>query len=340
MDRFAKDPAFSKAVTTIITGDQKSTRSALGVAMDAARCTLAVTMASSGQAFREFEQAGWESARVVAKYHEHLSGVTTQSVEALLDAAGIRSGSRILDVATGAGYIAGAAAQRGADAIGIDFSAVQVQMACDRYPSVRFEQADAEALPFDPQSFDAVVNGFGMHHFPNPDIALREAFRVLKAGGRIAFTVWDKSAVGFGAVYAAIRAHGSLDVGLPTGPNFFFLSECVKYPTRVYRFTGRPLHVRLAAGTCPFPARNLQTLNGWPRWRKIQPKLQPHLATRSLTARIEMCPMQLPPDLTRIPIGLSLINFSLANTREIRTRAKHARRLIVFSKSAFDTSSI
>ena len=195
------------------------------VAVDAVRCTLAVTMASSGQAFREFERAGWESASVVAKYHEHISSVTTQSVEALLDAAGIRSGSRVLDVATGAGYIAGAAAQRGADAIGIDFSAVQVQMARDRYPSVRFEEGDAEALPFDPQSFDAVVSGFGMCHFPNPDIALREAFRVLKAGGRIAFTVWDKNAVGFGAVYTAIRAHGSLNVGLPTGPNFFFLSD-------------------------------------------------------------------------------------------------------------------
>jgi SAM-dependent methyltransferase len=197
------------------------------VAVDAARCTLAVTMASSGQAFREFEQAGWESASVVAKYHEHISSVTTQSVEALLDAAGIRSGSRVLDVATGAGYIAGAAAQRGADAIGIDFSAVQVQMARDRYPSVRFEEGDAEALPFDPQSFDAVVSGFGMCHFPNPDIALREAFRVLKAGGRIAFTVWDipERAVGFGTVYAAIRAHGSLEVGLPAGPNFFLLSD-------------------------------------------------------------------------------------------------------------------
>ena len=125
-------------------------------------------MANSDRSFREFEQAGWENAGVVANYHEHLSGVTTQSVEALLDAAGIRGGSRVLDVATGAGYIAGAAAQRGADAIAIDFSAAQVRMARDRYPTVRFEQADAEALPFDPQSFDAVVNGFGMCHLPEP----------------------------------------------------------------------------------------------------------------------------------------------------------------------------
>jgi len=184
-------------------------------------------MVNSGQSFREFEQAGWENVSVVAKYHEHISGVTTQSVEALLDAAGIRSGSRVLDIATGAGYIAGAAAQRGADAIGIDFSAAQVGMARDRYPAVRFEQADAEALPFDPQCFNAVVNGFGMCHFPNPDVALREAFRVLKSGGRVAFTVWDipERAVGFGAIYAAVRTHGSMDVGLPPGPNFFLLSD-------------------------------------------------------------------------------------------------------------------
>lgn len=184
-------------------------------------------MTNSAQSFREFEQAGWEDSGVVTKYHERLSGVTTQSVDALLDAAGVRSGSRVLDVATGAGYIAGAAAQRGAEVIGIDFSAAQVRMARERYPEIRFEQADAEALPFEPDTFDAVVNGFGMCHFPNPDVALREAFRVLKRGGRVAFTVWDipERAVGFGAVYAAVRAHGSLDVGLPAGPNFFLFSD-------------------------------------------------------------------------------------------------------------------
>jgi ubiquinone/menaquinone biosynthesis C-methylase UbiE len=184
-------------------------------------------MADSGQSFREFEQAGWEDSSVVTKYHEHLSGVTTESVDALLDAAGVRHGSRVLDVATGAGYVTGAAAQRGAEVIGIDFSAAQVRMARERSPAVRCEQADAEALPFDPDTFDAVVNGFGMCHFPNPDVALREAFRVLKRGGRVAFTVWDtpERAVGFGAVYAAVRAPGSLDVGLPAGPNFFLFSD-------------------------------------------------------------------------------------------------------------------
>jgi ubiquinone/menaquinone biosynthesis C-methylase UbiE len=186
-----------------------------------------VPMANAGQSFREFEQAGWEDSGVVTTYHECLSGVTTQSVDALLDAAGVCNGSRVLDVATGAGYIAGVAAQRGAEVIGIDFSAAQVRMARERYPAVRFEQADAEALPFEPDTFDAIVNGLGMCHLPNPDVALREAFRVLKRGGRVAFTVWDTSerAVGFGAVYAAVCAHGSLDVDLPAGPNFFLFSD-------------------------------------------------------------------------------------------------------------------
>lgn len=184
-------------------------------------------MANPGSSFRDFEQAGWEDAGVAANYHQHLSGVTTQSVNALLDAAGIRNGSRMLDVATGAGYVAGAAAQRGADATGIDFSTAQVRLARENYPAARFEQADAEALPFDPGTFDAVVNAFGMCHLPNPDVALREAFRVLKPGGRVAFAVWDipDRAVGFGAAYAAIRTHGSMDVGLPAGPNFFLFSD-------------------------------------------------------------------------------------------------------------------
>jgi len=184
-------------------------------------------MAKGDQSFRVFEQAGWEDSGVVATYHKHLSDLTNQSIDALLEAAAIRSGSRILDVATGAGYVAGAAAQRGAEVTGVDFSAPQVRMARERYPTVRFEQADAEALPFEPDTFDAVVSAFGMCHFPHPEVALEEAFRVLKRGGRVAFTVWDtpERAVGFGAVYAAIRAHGSMDVGLPAGPNFFLFSD-------------------------------------------------------------------------------------------------------------------
>lgn len=179
------------------------------------------------RSFGDFELAGWEDEATAAQYDRHLSVVTTQSVEALLDDAGVASGHKVLDVATGAGYVAAAAAQRGADPLGIDFSTTQVRLARARYPSIRFERANAESLPFGPESFDAVVNAFGLCHLPNPDLALREAFRVLKPGGRVAFSVWDQAdrVIGIGALYAAIRAHGSMEVGLPAGPSFFLFSS-------------------------------------------------------------------------------------------------------------------
>jgi ubiquinone/menaquinone biosynthesis C-methylase UbiE len=182
---------------------------------------------TSDRTFADFELAGWENEATAAEYDRHLSLVTTQSTEALLDDAGVGSGHRVLDIATGAGYVAAAAARRRAHPIGIDFSSTQVRLARQRYLDIRFEQANAEALPFESESFDAVVNAFGLCHLPHPDLALREAFRVLKPGGRFAFSVWDvpERTVGFGALYAAIRAHGSMDVGVPGGPNFFMFSN-------------------------------------------------------------------------------------------------------------------
>lgn len=178
---------------------------------------------ASSQTFGEFEHAGWVSESVVLSYHRDLAEVTRSCVPELIKAAGLKGGDRVLDVACGAGYVAAAARDQGADAVGVDFSAVQVRLAEQSYPGIRFVEGDAEALPFTDGEFDVVLNAFGLHHLPNPDIATAEAYRVLKPGGTFAYASWGEAAkcIGLSMFYDAIRAHGSLEVGLPPGPSFF-----------------------------------------------------------------------------------------------------------------------
>jgi SAM-dependent methyltransferase len=180
-------------------------------------------------AFHEFEHAGWE--RAAEHYGDAFGGVTTQIAQPLIDAVGARDGTRLLDVATGPGFIAAAAAARGATVTALDFSKAMIAEARGRHAGIAFHEGDAEALPFDDSAFDAVVMSFGLLHLARPETAMAEARRVLVPGGRYAFTVWapPDQAVGFGIVLRAIEEHGHLNVGLPEGPPFFRFSatdEC------------------------------------------------------------------------------------------------------------------
>jgi ubiquinone/menaquinone biosynthesis C-methylase UbiE len=175
--------------------------------------------------FREFEHSGWQG--IPQRYHQAFGGLTTQSIEPLLDAAGVKAGTKIVDIASGPGYVAAAAAHRGASVIGVDFSSAMIAAARARNPDIEFREGDAEQLPLSDDSFDAAVMNFGILHLARPDQALVQACRVLRAGGRFAFTVWAKpeDAVGFQIVLGSIAKHGDRNVPLPEGPPFFRFSE-------------------------------------------------------------------------------------------------------------------
>jgi len=176
-------------------------------------------------AFRAFEHAGWQGA--ARRYDDAFGSLTRQAIDPLLDAAEVRSGARALDVASGPGYVAAAAAARGARVTGVDFSLAMVRLARAQNSGVKFRKGNAESLPFPDGSFDAVVMNFGMLHLARPEHALSEALRVLRPGGRYAFTVWAKpeEALGFGIILEAVRKHGNPDVSLPPGPPFFRFSD-------------------------------------------------------------------------------------------------------------------
>jgi ubiquinone/menaquinone biosynthesis C-methylase UbiE len=176
-------------------------------------------------AFHSFEHEGWQ--RAAEHYVGAFGAVSVQAAEPLLDAAGVGPGTRLLDVATGPGLVAAAAAARDARAIGLDFSSAMIAAASRRHHDIVFREGDAEALPFDRESFDAVVMNFGLLHLARPEAACAEAARVLSPGGRYAFTVWaaPEQAVGFGIVLRAIERFGRLDVDLPEGPPFFRFSS-------------------------------------------------------------------------------------------------------------------
>jgi ubiquinone/menaquinone biosynthesis C-methylase UbiE len=182
--------------------------------------------------FSSFEHEGWQKA--AGQYDAGFGGVTSQSVEPILKAVGAGNGVRLLDVACGPGYVALAAARLGCDVVGIDFSSAMIEVAREfalkENPGLEFYEGDAEALNFPASSFEAVVMNFGMLHLALPDTAITEAFRVLRPGGRFAFTVWDAppKTAGFEIVLSAVRKHGNLSVPLPEGPPFFRFSDAIE----------------------------------------------------------------------------------------------------------------
>jgi ubiquinone/menaquinone biosynthesis C-methylase UbiE len=163
--------------------------------------------------------------RSAERYADVFQGQVTQAIEPMLDAARVVDGSRVLDVATGPGIVAAAVLERGATARGIDFAENMVAVARKRYPRIEFDVADAADLPFDDDTFDAVVMGFALFMMAEPEKALHEAYRVLVHGGRVACTVWDWPVPGFDLFYSRMEKYVPEEPVLGGDPPLFGVSD-------------------------------------------------------------------------------------------------------------------
>jgi SAM-dependent methyltransferase len=180
------------------------------------------------EAVRAFEHARWQDAASV--YETTFASATAPFVVPLLDAAAVAPDMRVLDTCCGPGFVASAAVARGAVVHGLDFSSAMLAVARSREPVATFDAGNAESLPYADATFDAVVANFGIHHVPRPLVALREAHRVLRRGGRVAFSFWAEPSdnVAWRLVFDAITRYGDRSAARtpPPGGGFGTPAQC------------------------------------------------------------------------------------------------------------------
>jgi len=158
------------------------------------------------------QQAAWSSGDYA------VVGTTLQIVgESLCEAVDLRSGERVLDVATGNGNAALAAARRFAEVIGVDYVPALLAHAreradADRLP-VQFRETDAEDLPYPDGTFDVVLSTFGVMFAADQERAAAELARVTRSGGRIGLANWTPDSF-VGAMFRTVGKHVPPPAGL------------------------------------------------------------------------------------------------------------------------------
>ena len=160
------------------------------------------------------QQATWASGDYA------VIGTTLQVVgESLCEAVDVTAGWRVLDVAAGNGNVSLAAARRGCDVVASDYVEALLDGTRRRAEAeglpLETRVADAENLPFDAASFDAVVSTFGVMFVPDPQRAADEMVRVCRPGGRIGLANWTPA--GFiGRMFKIVGAHVPPPAGVPS----------------------------------------------------------------------------------------------------------------------------
>jgi SAM-dependent methyltransferase len=158
-------------------------------------------------ALRAKQQQVWSSGD-----YNRIAALTVAVNEAVVSAAEVAPGDDVLDVATGTGHAALAAARTGARVTGIDYVPALLDIARERAAAerldVRFVEAPAEQLPFADGSFDVAVSAIGVMFAADHERAADELVRVVRGGGRIVLASWTRA--GFvGGILGIVGRHVS-----------------------------------------------------------------------------------------------------------------------------------
>jgi SAM-dependent methyltransferase len=165
----------------------------------------AVPAAPDFSAIKTRQQAAWSSGDYA------VVGTTLQIVgEELCERLDLMAGEEVLDIAAGNGNASLAAARRWCLVTSTDYVEALLDRGRARADaealSLEFRHADAEALPFDDESYDAVLSTFGVMFAPDQEQAAAEMIRVTRRGGRIGLANWTPD--GFiGQLFKAIGKH-------------------------------------------------------------------------------------------------------------------------------------
>ena len=137
--------------------------------------------------FKAVQREGWALFVPLEAY-------TTPAAAKLIEFSRVKAGEKVLDVGCGTGVVAVTAARVGAQVKALDLSPVLLERARWNAETaggaIEFTEGDAEALPYPDASFDVVLSQYGHMFAPRPEVAVSEMLRVLKPGGRIAFSTW------------------------------------------------------------------------------------------------------------------------------------------------------
>ena len=225
------------------------------------------------------QERAWEGAEGSswARHADLLEQVPARYDAALLDAAGIDAGARVLDVGCGTGSVTRAAARRAGSgsALGVDLSTAMVEVARERAAragtaNVTFVRADAQVHPFPEAGFDVVVSRSGAMFFGDPPAAFANLARATAPGGRLALLTWQPPHRNEWMVeIAGTLAGRPLPTTTPPGPGPFSLSEPDVVRALLCRAGFADVRVRdvrepVLFGADPVAARDLMVgLLGW-----------------------------------------------------------------------------